>query len=330
MDIKNEIDYCYAEYSNVNNDYFKNKGFTFIEDLTHPDYSILYMTLSQIIDTIEMLCWKINNPYDTDDVRDNIFYENCQLLYQLLRVRVYVIINTTNNEDLLDGPDQYVTTFRHGEEMSDDEDEEIDTVEKDKKNHFNSVSIRFIQEIGAYMDQIEIDLREEVPNLQILQVEIPNEYIKKIYKQYFKLYDFSYIIERFSDFKAEQVITQTDRYVNELQFSMPTKLSEDVLVLKNDIIYKRIDDKTILKDIIKTQAFLDFMFYSIYEEKYNKPIKYERYRILNLYKYNNTLYMNIAEMIHHNFSFEKPKLINEETDYNDGLPYIHPNGIAPN
>jgi hypothetical protein len=315
-ELLNKINQAYADYGQIaDNEYFAERGFPFIELLTHNNDSILFMSMLAICDTLEMLTWIVYHPYEYVKDRFHINYvENARCLYGLLKVRIMIIVSTQDDEDLLDGPPEF-----------------IDHV---GLNKVVTANMTFIKHVSAYMDQLELDMfTMEVPPEDTIFLEIPENDKKRVYNYYLRDLQFDAVMEMFIDFRADQIVTRADKYTNELKFGNPTTKMDDLLALKNDEVYNRMDKVKMLDDALwNMQLFEDFIFWYAYEQRFNKPIKYERDLFFNIYKYDGvTWYGSLAALIYSNFIHELCKesttsfysLYNNDEEEEIDLPYVY-------
>lgn len=306
------ISEIYAQNQEVDNVYLKERNYPLIELLTHDMDSFLFMSISSIYDSVEMLSWIIYTPYERGEDRNQVaFYENSQLLFSLLKTRIKIILATENDEDMLDGPPQFITHY---------------TNEEGKKTLTSSMA--FVKEISAYMDQLEVDLFapwDFATQAEIIDIDESTK--KRLYNYYFKELTFEFLLEMFIDFRAEQIVTPADKYINQLKYHKLTDKMDGLLFLKNDQVYQRYDKVKKVDELWELQMFVDFMFAYAFEQRFNKKIKYDRNVFLNLYHHQGTWFTTLSGCIFHfymdDLCKEESSLKIKYSEKEKHLPYLY-------
>jgi hypothetical protein len=74
-----------------------------------------------------------------------------------------------------------------------------------------------------------------------------------------------------------------------------------ILQNKNDVVYKQLDDKTTLEQLMEIPTFIDFCFVYAYKQCFYKDVEYKRHRLYDLYMTETNTYTSLSGLIYANF-----------------------------
>lgn len=285
--VRREVREWYDRYGDVCLDEFKH--FKFNTGWYEPNLPVLGYTARLVADGVEYLTWKVFGDSAKSEQRTREWVEEFKLALSLYEMRARTLTILSQEKETIGDLKRFGRRF---------------DPESGREALCWGVNNLFVALVSNWLDE----LRNEVNKLDALNKSVGSvessrmrEADRYVYERFVTVCEPSILLEMYRTYVCNRICTEADRTLHFYENKISGATAMEILFVKNNkesALPKDQDIKT-LHDTSDPVRFRDFMFEYAYAQRMDARLKYDHYRVPNLFGLpdKDVVYRSVSELI---------------------------------